>query len=214
MSVQEPKAIVQSARLLIIGLVAVIIVLGLALIILAIGQPAAAEIPAARPDALATSDDACVTCHRNATPGIVQQFGHSTMAGAKVACRDCHEVKADYPNAVEHEGTYVLQSPTTAMCEKCHGSEVAQYMQSRHSLPAWVAFAGSKDFTPDLMAKFQAIPEGQFAPDKQRNAIGAMEGPDITRFACESCHSVGKPAADGSVGKCSSCHLRHEFSLE
>ena len=215
MNTPEPKSIFVSARLLIIGLVAVIVVLGLALIILAIGQPAAQTTTSTvRPDALANSSDACVTCHRNSTPGIVQQFGHSTMAGAKVTCRDCHEVKADYPGATEHEGVYVLGTPTTAMCQKCHESEVAQYMQSRHSLPAWVAFAGSKDFSPDLMAKFQAIPEGQFAPDKLRNAIGAMEGPDITRFACEARHSVGKPAVDGSVGKCSVCHLRHEFTLE
>jgi hypothetical protein len=41
-----------------------------------------------------------------------------------------------------------------------------------------------------------------------------MEGPEITRFACESCHNVGKPAADGSVGQCQKCHIRHEFSLE
>ncbi len=58
------------------------------------------------------------------------------------------------------------------------------------------------------------MPEGNFDPNKSRNAIFALEGPDITRFACESCHSVGKPAADGSVGQCQKCHLRHEFSLE
>jgi len=100
------------------------------------------------------------------------------------------------------------------MCEKCHVNEVAEFMQSRHSLPAWVAFAGSKDLSPNLLAKYQAIPEGQFAPDKQRNAIAAMEGPEITQFACQSCHSIGRPNVDESVGKCAACHLRHEFSLE
>ena len=64
------------------------------------------------------------------------------------------------------------------------------------------------------MASFEAIPEGQFSPNKDRNIIGAMEGPEITRFACETCHNIGRPAADGSVGQCQKCHLRHEFSLE
>lgn len=214
MSEQQPQNALKSARVLVIGLVAVVLVLGLALIVLAIGRPAPVASGTERPDVLANSSDECVACHRNATPGIVDQFGHSTMAAAKVGCRDCHEVKADYLGAVEHQGTYVLQQPTTAMCQKCHQSEVAQFMQSRHSLPAWVAFAGSKDLSPDLLAKYQAISEGQFSPDKSRNAIGAMEGPDITRFACESCHAVGRPNADGSVGKCATCHLRHEFSLE
>ena len=111
-------------RVLIIGLVAVVVVLGLALVVLAIGRfRAPAEV--VRVDALARSDDACVVCHRRATPGIVEQYGRSTMAAAKVGCRDCHAVKADYPEAVEHEGAYVLGQPTPAMCQRCHGPEVA-----------------------------------------------------------------------------------------
>ena len=165
-------------------------------------------------DVLANSSDDCVTCHREESPGIVNQFSHSAMAAAEVTCRDCHEVKADYPGAVEHEGAYVLAAPTTAMCQKCHEDEVAQFMQSRHSLPAYVAVAGSKDLSSSLMAMYQAVPEGSFAPDKARNAIAALEGSAITPFACDNCHSIGIPAADGSVGRCQKCHIRHEFSLE
>jgi hypothetical protein len=199
---------------LILGLVVVIIVLGTALIIMAIsrsGQPVSEE---SRPNALTNSNNECVECHERATAGIVQQYGHSTMAAANVDCQDCHEVTADYPGAVEHEGTYVLSSPTSAMCQKCHEKEVAQYNQSRHGLPAYVAVFGSKDLNPDLMAMYESIPEGQYAPDKSRNAIAELEGPAITRFACEVCHNVGRPAADNSVGQCQKCHLRHEFSLE
>ncbi|MCI0643386.1 MAG: nitrate reductase [Chloroflexi bacterium] len=209
---QSPK-LIRSTKVLVVGLVAVIVVLGLALIMLTVGQ-SAPPTQTERVDALADSNEECVVCHRRTTPGIVEQYGHSSMAAAEVKCRDCHEVKSDYPGAVEHEGTYVLGSPTPAMCEKCHTAEVAQFNQSRHSLPAYVAMAGSKDLSPDLLAKYQAIPEGSFAPDKMRNALFAIEGPDVTRFACESCHNVGKPHEDGSIGECQKCHLRHEFSLE
>ena len=61
---------------------------------------------------------------------------------------------------------------------------------------------------------YEAIPEGSFAPDKSRNAIAELEGPEMTRFTCYGCHNIGKPATDGSVGQCQKCHLRHEFSLE
>ena len=203
----------RSARLLIIGLIVVIVVLGAAFIVMAIGRSGSA-VNIEKVDVLADSNDECVTCHRTATPGIVEQFGHSTMAAAEVNCRNCHEISADYPGAVEHEGTYVLAEPTTAKCEKCHAAEVAQYYQSRHSLPAYVAVAGSKDLSPTLMAMYQAIPEGSFAPDKARNAIAAIEGPVMTPFTCENCHSVGRPAVDDSVGRCQKCHIRHEFSLE
>lgn len=203
-----------SQRVLVLGLVTVAIIIGLALVVAAIAQSRAPEVETERPDALAGSDDKCVTCHRKTSPGIVVQYGGSTMAAAEVTCRDCHEVDAGYAAAAEHEGTWVLQSPTTARCEGCHSTEVAQYYQSRHSLPAYVAYAGSEHLSSELLALYEAIPEGGFAPDKERNAIHRLEGPAITPFTCEPCHDVGKPAPDGSVGECQKCHLRHEFSLE
>jgi len=209
----QPSKPLSSLRILIIGLIAVIVVLGVALIILVIGH-AGAQVNLGEVDVLANSSDECVTCHRNATPGIVNQLSHSSMAAADVTCRDCHEVASDYPSAVEHEGVYVLAAPTTAMCKKCHQAEVTQFYQSRHSLPADVAVAGSKELSPALIAMYQAIPEGSFAPDKARNAIAALEGSTIMPFVCENCHSIGVPATDGSVGRCQKCHIRHEFSLE
>jgi hydroxylamine dehydrogenase len=205
----------RSARVLIAGLVAVIIVMGLILIAWTIirSMTSAAAVET-RPDALANSKDDCVDCHREATPGIVQQFGVSTMAAAKVTCRDCHQVLPGYPGAVEHEGTTILGSPSTAMCQVCHEQEVAQYNASRHSLPAYTAVVGIEPLTEAQRAIYAAIPEGSYAPDKTRHALYAIEGEDITRFACETCHDIGKPAPDGSVGECQKCHLRHEFSLE
>jgi hypothetical protein len=136
------------------------------------------------------------------------------MASAEVTCDSCHEVSANYPGAIEHEGTYVLNTPTPAMCEKCHAVEVAQFNQSRHGLPAYVAYAGTETLTDDLLAKYESIPEGGYRPEKMRNALYELEGEAITRFACEACHNIGLPQPDGSVGDCTKCHLRHEFSLE
>ncbi|GAB4441448.1 MAG: hypothetical protein Kow00120_09950 [Anaerolineae bacterium] len=203
----------RGAAVLVIGLVAVIIVLGFALVILATGQ-AGTPSEVGQVNALAGSTNACVTCHRNTTPGIVEQYGHSTMAAANVACESCHEVEEGYPGAVAHEGTFVLRSPTTAMCQTCHQQEVAQYYQSRHALPAYVAMVGAQDLSEAHLAMYEAIPEGTFNPDQERNALYVLEGPEVTQFACHSCHNIGQPAEDGSVGQCQKCHLRHEFSLE
>jgi len=209
----KENAGVQSGRLLIIGLVVVVVILGLALIAMAITRSGTTDL-AEGVDALANSMDECVVCHRKTTPGIVEQYGHSTMAAADVACQACHEVEAGYPGAVEHEDTFVLRSPTTAMCKDCHTAEVAQFNASRHALPAYVAYAGSKELSPEHLAMYEAIPEGNFSPDKSRNAIAELEGPDMRKFTCEDCHNVGKPAEDDSVGQCQKCHLRHEFSRE
>ena len=42
-----------------------------------------------------------------------------------------------------------------------------------------------------------------------------MVMPEAQRYdMCERCHNIGIVAADGSVGKCDSCHTRHVFSAE
>lgn len=209
-----------SARLFVLGLVAILVVAGLILVISAVVDsrtaPQQVETSAESVNVLAESDNECVTCHENTTPGIVEQYGHSTMAAAEVSCQDCHEVDADYPDAIAHEGTHVLNTPTTAMCQKCHTNEVAQYNQSRHGLPSYVAYAGEDALNDELHAIYSAIPEGGYSSEKMRarNSLHEIEGPAITKFACESCHDIGKPAADNSVGQCQDCHMRHEFSLE
>ncbi len=207
--------IIRSTRLLVAGLVVTILVLGFALVSATIGRSAipVAEVPERR-NALAESDDNCVTCHRNTTPGIVEQYGHSTMAAAEVSCQDCHEVEAGYPGAVEHQGTHVLPMPSTQKCATCHPSEVAQFNQSRHGLPAYVAMVGAADLREDHQEIYASIPEGKFNPDRARNSLYHLEGPAVTRFACHSCHDIGKPHEDGSVGQCQKCHVRHEFSRE
>jgi hypothetical protein len=136
------------------------------------------------------------------------------MAAADVSCSDCHEVNQDYPGAVEHEGTFVLAEPTPAMCQRCHQNEVAEFNASRHGAPAYAAIWGSEHFTDAQLQLYSAISEGSFDPDKSRNAIFDIEGPAVTKFACQVCHNIGRPQPDGSIGECQQCHLRHEFSLE
>ena len=200
-------------RLLILALLSTILVIGIILVVMALSN-AGKSVEAEKINALANNKDSCVICHKQETVGIIEQYGSSAMARANVTCRDCHEVAQDYPGASEHEGTYVLSSPTTKMCQRCHEQEFAQFTQSRHGLPSYVAVFGSQDLSAELLANYESIPEGTYAPDKSRNDIAAIEGTDVTRFTCEPCHNIGKPAPDLSVGQCQKCHLRHYFSLE
>jgi hydroxylamine dehydrogenase len=210
---KESRSFISTFRTLLIGLVVTLLVLGFAFTVMALGK-ADGSGPPKPVDALADSTDACVTCHRDGTPGIVEQFSHSTMAAAKVTCRNCHEVTQDHAGSVAHQGTWVLPSPTPTMCGVCHSEQVDQFYQSRHSTPAYAAIAGVTEFSDAQKAMYKAIPEGSYDPDKTRHALYAIEGTDMTQFACKTCHEIGLPQADGSVGKCQKCHLRHEFKIE
>ncbi len=162
--------------------------------------------------------DKCASCHKRVTPDIVQQFAQSTMARSGVRCEDCHVVDKANPMGKEHEGFFITSSPTPKQCAKCHPAETRQFENSRHSGPAWVALSGFSDFNHDQQKLIEQIPEVN-KDDKgiitaARNSLFDIEGPSVTKAACQTCHSIGKPNADGSIGNCSKCHLRHEFSIE
>ena len=156
----------------------------------------------------------CYICHKTYNPGLTQQFTSSVMAQKGVTCYDCHQVAADYPGAMAHNGTYRLVSPTPALCQKCHPDQVSQFVQGRHSLPAYVAVNGVSSLTTAELAMYKAVPEGAFDPSKTEHPLATLEGDSVLPFACNSCHQIGQPNLDGSVGRCQSCHLTHTFSLE
>lgn len=163
-----------------------------------------------------SSTDECVVCHTDHTPGIVNQFGKSTHFDSNVSCSDCHSVEEGYPGANQHPEAefWVLPLSSTAKCETCHREQVQQFKLSRHGLPAYVAYAGSEVLNDEQLAEYQGVPEGGGYIARERNSLHAMEGEAVTKFACETCHDVGKPNPDGSTGNCTDCHIRHEFSLE
>ncbi|MCY4539646.1 MAG: multiheme c-type cytochrome [Chloroflexi bacterium] len=210
---RSQQGLLASFRLVIIGILVVIIVPALAFIIAAIGRSIVADPSDTAPVALDNSNT-CVACHRKTTPGIIEQYSRSSMAAANVTCQNCHEVEAGYPGGIAHHGSFVLTVPTTAKCATCHQNEAAQFNASRHGLPAYVAMWGAGGLSEAHLAIYESIPEGSFNPDRMRNALFEKEGRAITKFACSGCHDIGAPAADGSIGQCQECHLRHEFSLE
>ncbi len=202
------------ARLAIAGGVIAVIFLGVLLMVRIVQSTSTPSSSDSDVNVLAESDNDCVVCHRRNTPGIIKQYGHSAKAAAGVTCQDCHEVKKAYPGAVEHEGTHVLPSPTPKVCAQCHQKEVEEFKQSRHGIPAYAAMWGTEDLSEQHRKQFEGIPEADEPVNAARNALFKKEGREITKFACERCHNIGKPRKDGSVGTCQKCHLRHRFDLK
>ncbi|MGA8263040.1 MAG: multiheme c-type cytochrome [Ignavibacteriaceae bacterium] len=161
--------------------------------------------------------DKCASCHKRVTPDIVNQFAASAMAKAGVKCEDCHVVKKDNPLGKDHEGFFITSTPTPKNCAKCHPAETKQFDHSRHGAPAWIALSGLDDFSAEQKKVVDDIPEANRGPNgiitATRNSLFEIEGPNVTPAACKTCHSIGKPNKDGSIGNCNKCHLRHEFSL-
>ncbi len=208
------KGFLKYARIVIASGVITLIILGILLIVQVVDSGSSSDSRSESQNVLANSDNRCVECHEKNTPGIVQQFGHSTKAAEGVTCQDCHEVKKDYPGAVAHQDTHVLPSPTPKICANCHQQQVEQFRQSRHSIPAYAAMWGTKKLSDRHKQLYDEIPEANKPINAARNVLFKKEGRAITKFACEKCHNIGKPRKDGSVGTCQKCHLRHKFDIK
>jgi hypothetical protein len=152
----------------------------------------------------------CAQCHRRETPAIVETFEKSPHA-EHVNCLDCHKPLPGQ-EVMEHKGFEVVRVVTAGNCAECHAEEYREFTRSRHGAPAWTAVMGKEAFTrAQYEYAYKYHPE---AMDRGPNALGRLEGIGAVENGCGTCHEIGAPNADGSVGNCNKCHLRHYFSVE
>ncbi len=151
-------------------------------------------------------DAACIECHLEKTPGIVEQYLSGAMgkpgvqnpdvAGElggmdRIPCTACHGSQH-----TSEEDWEEAKLPDYNTCKACHQEKVDQYLAWKHSL-AWRAM--------------MAIPMVQQMPKEE------------VLFGCGGCHKIGvkdpqelldlgltRPYGVGAT--CDQCHTRHAFS--
>jgi hydroxylamine dehydrogenase len=162
---------------------------------------------AARPQ-ISDAGKACLGCHGDSTPGIVEQWQSSAHAKSGIDCYSCHKADEKDPAAFDHYGYKIAVIVTPNYCGRCHATEVAQFEKSHHAAAA--KFIGSLD-----------------------NMLGEIiEGGPAANNGCRQCHGsevkylgegkfdpatwpnsgIGRLNPDGSKGSCAACHGRHTFS--
>ncbi len=135
------------------------------------------------------SADQCIDCHRQTTPGIVDQWLSGNMS-KYFSCGTCH--------GTEHTGYDDWQKakmPTPDTCRGCHSRQYEQYAEGKHYY-AWIAM--------------KAMPALQHVPNPQKNLEGFK--------GCSGCHKIGVIQGEEQyrygAASCDSCHTRHRFSKE
>lgn len=152
----------------------------------------------------------CASCHRRETSSIVHQYEASAHSREGVSCLECH-APVDGQQPWEHRGFTLADTMTAANCRQCHAGEYDQYLRSRHAAPSWAAVRGADDFTEEQIAHAERYHEG--AVRRAANELAMIEGEAAMRGGCESCHDIGRPNADGTIGTCTECHSRHSTSV-
>ena len=153
----------------------------------------------------------CGQCHARETPGVIDQYTHSTHAAEGVTCIDCHQEREGM-EVVEHHDFEIVTNPTAGSCAECHATEYEQFLRSRHAVPSMTAVLGSEIFTEEQLAHARQYHPN--AVDRGVNGLQLFEGPGAAENGCISCHSIGEPREDGSVGDCTQCHGNHASSVE
>ncbi len=144
---------------------------------------------------LVAQGQACVDCHTELTPRLVEDWRLSLHSEADVGCGECHGTEHTSADDVAE-----VSLPTLETCRDCHEERAEQFERGKHAL-AWAAMI-SMPTTHNLPA---ALAEG-------------MKG-------CGGCHKLGIKSADevrklkatGSGfghASCDACHTRHAFSVK
>lgn len=137
--------------------------------------------------------DKCVKCHKDVTPGIVNDWQLSEHKKNGIACDTCHGDKHRSAKDVDK-----VQIPTPETCAMCHPDQVTQFKKGKHAL-AW--------------ASLKAMPTTHALPMALNDG---MKG-------CGGCHKIGLKSkkqikelkAKGQkygTASCDACHTRHTFS--
>jgi len=152
----------------------------------------------------------CAECHIHETSAIVHQYELSVHAQKGVTCLDCHQ-PVENQKSWAHSGFTLSAELTSFNCRQCHRTEYDQFVRSRHGAPAHAAVSGSKDFTASQIALAEKYHPGTVL--RAPNALAIREGAGAIDLGCASCHNIGKPNSDGSIGSCTHCHSRHNTSI-
>jgi len=160
------------------------------------------------------------------------------LAAVAIGCAECHTVNPrKHRDTFEHEGYKVHVVVTPKDCATCHPAEVKQYDQNLMSHAH-----GNLNKNPvyhNLMELTNGVPTYDNMkitykkPDAQTDAescnychgttvevkgaktkdtdFGQMEFPILTGWPNQG---VGRINPDESMGSCTSCHTRHQFSIQ
>ena len=171
----------------------------------------------------------CIECHSKKTPGIIDSWKLSKMAHASVSCYDCHVVEKSSPMASQCEGIrgtniYISPMVSSKTCSRCHPQEVEQFLKSGHARLSSAPVVDNKK----MINLIYHLEGGGFIGNKQDNSSNWAS----REAGCQMCHGgkvelgpdhkpvkntwpggVGTRYPDGSIGTCTVCHTRHQFSV-
>ena len=76
---------------------------------------------------------ACMTCHKEKSPGLYMQWYDSEHAAHNVTCLSCHQAQRGDKDAYKHYDALIATLVTPADCGHCHKREAEEVGASYHA---------------------------------------------------------------------------------
>ena len=132
------------------------------------------------------SSKACVECHDETTPGIVDHWQGSGHALRGVGCVECHAAEQGDVDAFAHYGATIATIVTPRDCARCHPREFEEFEASHHAAAGNILH--SLDNTLAEVVEGSRVPFAPHSPTPGRGESGLVNGLASVNTGCHQCH--------------------------
>lgn len=153
------------------------------------------------------SSRACVDCHGQSSPAIIDHWKGSTHARKGVGCVDCHKADKDDVDAFSHWGHTIATVITPRDCAQCHPNESQEFQRSHHAAAGQI-LASLDNFLAETVEGASEEVDGKRKPilfnphgGTPGMMVGSVNGASSVIVGCRQCHGskVGLEATDGGM---------------
>ncbi len=152
----------------------------------------------AHPVSIPATSKACVDCHNQSSPGIIDHWMGSTHAVKGVGCVECHRADAKDADAFDHYGAMIATIVTPKDCGACHKTETEEFLASHHA-KAGNILASLDNFLAETVEGARE-PFNPHSPTPGRE-IDMVNGMASVNVGCKQCHGskVAIESIDGEL---------------
>lgn len=143
------------------------------------------------------SSKACIDCHNQSTPGIIDHWKGSTHARKAIGCVECHQAEQGDVDGFSHYGSFIATVVTPRDCARCHQEITAEFTRSHHAAAGNIL--ASLDNILAETVEGARVPFNPHSPTPGKK-VDEVNGMASAFTGCQQCHG-SKVALQSTDGK-------------
>ncbi len=142
------------------------------------------------------NSQACVECHKQSSPGIIEHWEFSTHAVKGIGCVECHQASEADIDAFNHYGTTIATIVTPMDCARCHQVEYDEFTNSHHAKAGNILASLDNHLAETVEGNREPFNPHSPTPGRSFDSVDGMASVNV---GCRQCHG-SKVALEGTDG--------------